>query len=55
MTVIQLNTTNAPSVTAELPDVLRIAKEEAQADGLPYAGIVTADEAWKLFIGGRAE
>lgn len=54
MTVIQLNTGNSPSPVVELPDTLRIAKEEALAAGLPYAGIVTADEAWKLFIGGHA-
>lgn len=54
MTVIQLNTSNTPPAVAELPEVLRLAKQAAQAEGLPYAGIVAADEAWKLFIGGHA-
>jgi len=55
MAVIQLNTSSAPATTlVELPDVLRIAKEEAEAEGLGYAGLVAPDEAWKLFINGQA-
>jgi len=54
MTVIQLNTISQPPIAIELPEVLRIAQEEAKAEGLPYAGIVAADDAWKLFIGGHA-
>ena len=54
MTVIQLNTNSVPVTETELPEVLRTAKEEAQAQGLAYAGIVAADDAWKLFIGGQA-
>lgn len=55
MAVIQLNTSSAPAATlVELPDVLRIAKEEAEAEGLGYAGLVAPDEAWKLFINGQA-
>ncbi len=55
MAVIQLNTSSAPTATlVELPDVLRVAKEEAEAEGLGYAGLVAPDEAWKLFINGQA-
>ncbi|MDR7090073.1 rhodanese-like domain-containing protein [Cellvibrio fibrivorans] len=54
MTVIQLNTSSAPNPAVDLPDVLRIAKDEAQAEGLAYAGIVAPDDAWKLFINGQA-
>ncbi len=55
MTVIQLNTNSSPLVASEeLPEVLRIAQEDAQTQGLTYAGIVAPDDAWKLFIGGQA-
>ena len=54
MTVIQLNTNSSPAVEVELPEVLRNAAEEAQQQGLAYAGIVAPDDAWKLFIGGQA-
>lgn len=54
MAVIQLNTSSAPATHVELPEVLRIAKEEAEAEGLGYAGLVAPDEAWKLFINGQA-
>jgi rhodanese-related sulfurtransferase len=54
MAVIQLNTSSAPTAHVELPDVLRSAKEEAEAEGLGYAGLVAPDEAWKLFINGQA-
>lgn len=59
MTVVQLNTTTGSAdseqpVSGELPDVLRKARQEAEATGLPYAGLVSADDAWKLFIGGHA-
>ncbi len=54
MTVIQLNTNSTAITGAELPEVLRIAQEEAQAERLAYAGIVAPDDAWKLFINGQA-
>ena len=54
MTVIQFNTTNSPLAEAELPELLRIAKEDALQQGLAYAGSVAPDDAWKLFIGGQA-
>ncbi|HEY0891915.1 MAG TPA: rhodanese-like domain-containing protein, partial [Cellvibrio sp.] len=54
MTVIQLNTNSVPNTAVDLPDVLRVAKEEAQAQGLAFAGIVAPDDAWKLFINGQA-
>ena len=54
MTVIQLNNSTAPVAAVELPEVLRIAEQEAQAEALTYAGIVAPDDAWKLFINGQA-
>lgn len=54
MTVIQLNTSSPPIAATELPGLLLSAKEEAQAEGLAYAGIVAPDDAWKLFINGQA-
>ncbi len=59
MTVVQLNsnqptTANNQPDSELLPDVLRKAKEEAGAADLTYAGIVTPDDAWKLFINGQA-
>ncbi|MDF3014706.1 MAG: rhodanese [Cellvibrio sp.] len=54
MTVIQFNTNNSPVAEVELPEVLRIAKEDALQQGLAYAGTVAPDDAWKLFIGGQA-
>lgn len=54
MTVIQLNSAAAPVTEVELPAILLAARNEAQAEGLAYAGKVPPDEAWKLFIGGHA-
>ncbi|HSC66976.1 MAG TPA: rhodanese-like domain-containing protein [Cellvibrio sp.] len=54
MTVIQLNTISTPGLDVELPEVLRVANQQAQAEGLAYAGIVAPDDAWKLFINGQA-
>lgn len=51
--VVQLNHT-ATSAGAELPTVLLNAQREAQEEGLTYAGKVSPDDAWKLFIGGHA-
>lgn len=53
MTVIQLNTNNSQPIQ-ELPEVLRKARDEAEAADLNYAGVVDPDEAWKLFISGQA-
>jgi rhodanese-related sulfurtransferase len=38
----------------ELPAFLARAKEEAERNGLPYAGAVTPQEAWALFQSGDA-
>ncbi len=61
MTVIQLTTAIDNSAVAaekttgpELPELLAIARQEAQAAGLTYAGSVFPEDAWKLFIGGQA-
>lgn len=61
MTVIQLTTAIDNSAVAaekttgqELPELLAIARQEAQAAGLTYAGGVLPEDAWKLFIGGQA-
>jgi rhodanese-related sulfurtransferase len=54
MTVIQLNSAVAPVAEVELPAILVAAREEAQTEGLDYAGKVPPDDAWKLFIGGHA-
>ncbi|AQT59622.1 rhodanese [Cellvibrio mixtus] len=58
MTVVPLNSTQPTTANSqtsqELPEVLRKAKEDAEATGLPYAGIVAPDDAWKLFINGQA-
>src|SRR4051812_20408774 len=54
MSVIQLNTSTPPAPEIELPEVLRIAQQQAETEGLPYAGIVAPDDAWKLFINGQA-
>lgn len=60
MTVIQLNSAVenpaaiAQSAPRELPAILLSANQDAQAEGLGYAGSVLPEEAWKLFVGGQA-
>lgn len=53
MAVVPLN--NSSAVTSvELPTVLQVAKKEAIEEGLTYAGKISPDDAWKLFVGGHA-
>ncbi|GGY68565.1 rhodanese [Cellvibrio zantedeschiae] len=56
MTVVQLNNPSpTPSKLNEaLPEVLESAKQQAISEGLGYAGKVSPDEAWKLFVNGQA-
>lgn len=57
MTVVQLNNlspTSATKIAEALPEVLEAAKRQAIAEGLKYAGKVSPDEAWKLFVNGQA-
>lgn len=57
MTVVQLNNplpTSATKIAEALPEVLEAAKQQAIAEGLKYAGKVSPDEAWKLFVNGQA-
>lgn len=54
MSVIQLNNATAPLPEVELHSLLIAARDEAEATGLPYAGKVPPDDAWKLFVGGHA-
>lgn len=56
MTVVQLN--NASSISLKLneglPETLEAARQEAVKEGLNYAGKISPDEAWKLFVNGHA-
>ena len=55
MTVVQLNSvSNTTNTETKLPDLLVAAKQEAITEGLKYAGLVAADDAWKLFVNGQA-
>jgi rhodanese-related sulfurtransferase len=56
MTVVQLNNPSpAPLKSQEvLPDILESAKQRASNENLRYAGRVSPDEAWKLFVNGQA-
>jgi len=55
MTVVQLNNSITTTKTSEgLADTLILAHQKALAEGLKYAGRVTPDEAWKLFVNGQA-
>ena len=57
MTVVQLNNpspTSATKIAEALPEVLETAKQQASAEGLKYAGKVSPDDAWKLFVNGQA-
>jgi len=53
MTVTQLHRKNPRTAATGLPEVLRSAKVEALIEGLPYAGSVAPEDAWKLFIAGQ--
>lgn len=53
MTVVPLNNTSSV-IDVELPTVLQAAKKEAAGESLNYAGKVSPDDAWKLFVGGHA-
>lgn len=60
MSVVQLNNPLPTSKAAEvkitdaLADTLEHARQQAGVEGLKYAGKVTPDEAWKLFVNGQA-
>jgi rhodanese-related sulfurtransferase len=55
MTVVQLNNPIATAkIDESLAETLGLAQQKALADGLGYAGRVTPDEAWKLFVNGQA-
>lgn len=57
MTVVQLNhSSSGINVKANdvLPEALEKAKQQANAEGLSYAGKVNPDDAWKLFVNGQA-
>lgn len=57
MTVVQLNTStlgNEPKATEKLAESLVLANQQAIAEGLKFAGRVSPDEAWKLFVNGQA-
>ena len=55
MSVVQLNNPlPIPKTPDVLAEALEKAKQEALAEGLKYAGKVTPDEAWKLFLNGQA-
>lgn len=45
----------APGIAPDLQIILDQARERAQASGLPFAGGVTPDEAWKLFTAGAVK
>lgn len=53
MTVVPLNNASS-TLEIELPAVLQAARKEAIEEGLNYAGKVSPDDAWKLFVGGQA-
>ena len=40
---------------AAFDEVLHLARSQAQAQGLPYAGIVSAQDAWQLVQAGKAQ
>ncbi|RYY76464.1 MAG: rhodanese-like domain-containing protein [Gammaproteobacteria bacterium] len=55
MSVVQLNNSlPTPKPAETLADELEAAKQQAQAEGLKYAGKVSPEEAWKLFLNGQA-
>ena len=57
MTVVQLNNpvpATSTKLSETLPEILETAKQQGIAEGLKYAGKVSPDEAWKLFVNGQA-
>ena len=57
MTVVQLNnylTATASKAAENLPESLAQARQQAIIDGINFAGSVSPDEAWKLFLNGQA-
>lgn len=56
MTVVQLNNPSpaSPAKVAATAEPLERAKQKAIADGLKYAGQISPDDAWKLFVSGHA-
>jgi rhodanese-related sulfurtransferase len=55
MSVVQLNTPVPLSKqTPVLSETLEAAKQQAETEGLKYAGKVSPDDAWRLFINGEA-
>lgn len=56
MTVVQLNNPSPTLLKSSevLPEVLELSKQQAIEEGLNYAGKVSPDEAWKLFVNGQA-
>lgn len=56
MTVVQLNNPSpaAPAKATAIAESLDKAKQKAIADGLKYAGQISPDDAWKLFVSGQA-
>lgn len=56
MTVVQLNNPSpiSPAKATAAAEPLERARQKAIADELKYAGQVSPDDAWKLFISGQA-
>jgi len=57
MTIVQLNNplpVTPSSISEALPEPLENARQQAISEGLKYAGKVSPDEAWKLFVNGQA-
>ena len=55
MSVVQLNNPlPTPKPAESLANTLEAAKQQAVAEGLKYAGKVSPEEAWKLFVSGQA-
>jgi len=55
MSVVQLNNPQpTPKPPETLVDTLEAAKQQAFAEDLKYAGKVSPEEAWKLFVNGQA-
>lgn len=55
MSVVQLNNSlPTPKPVEALADTLEVAKREGISEGLKYAGKVSPEDAWKLFVNGQA-
>jgi len=54
MTVVQLNSPSLARPADNLAEPLVSAREDAEAEGLKYAGKISPDDAWKLFVSGQA-